>query len=266
MLRFAISLASLVLLVSCATTPQISASARSDLTPTGKLRVGINFGNQLYVTKDPASGEARGIAVDLVHELGRRVGVPVEFVNYGGAGQMTAAAKTGAWDVAFFLAIDPGRESEVTFSAPTMEFDITYLVPAGSPLRTVADVDREGVRISVGAKSVYDLHLTRTLKRARLIREPGRLGYQLFAKDRLEAIAGPRTLLLTYAESLPGSRVLDGRIMKVDLAISTPKGRDAGARYISEFNEDVKASGMVAHAIERHGVRGVSVAPKSSVQ
>ena len=205
MFRIAISLASLALLGSCASTPQMSPSARSDLTSTGKLRVGLNFGNRLYVTKNPASGEPSGIAPDLIHELGRRVGVPVEIVSYSSAGQMTGAARTGAWDVAFFLGIDPERAGEVTFSAPTMEFDITYLVPAGSLLRTIGDVDREGVRVSVSAKSVYDLHLTRTLQRARLMRVPGPdPSYQLFVKDRLEAIAGPRTILLTYAERLPG--------------------------------------------------------------
>jgi len=103
------------------------------------------------------------------------------------------------------------------------------------------------------------------LKHARLMRGPG-APYQLFVRDGLEAIAGPRTILLTYADRLPGSRVFDGRVMKVELAIATPQGRDAGARYISQFNEDMKSSGMVARAIDKHGVRGVSVAPKAPVQ
>src|SRR6185295_5734827 len=106
-----------------------------------------------------------GISVDLARELGRRIGVPVELVPYDAAGKMTDALKTGAWDVAF-LAVDPTRASEITFTAPYLEIEGTYLVPAGSSLRTIADVDREGVRIATGARTAYHLFLSRSLTRA----------------------------------------------------------------------------------------------------
>jgi polar amino acid transport system substrate-binding protein len=266
MIKIAIGLASLVLLTSCTTISLISPAARSDLAPTGKLRVGINFGNVLLATKVPTSGDARGVAVDLARELGRRVGVTVELVGYDAAGKMAEGVKTGAWDVAF-LAAEPERAGEITFTAAYLEIEATYLVPAGSPLRTVADVDREGVRIAVSAKSAYDLVLSRSLQRARLMRAPSvDASFELFVADKLEALAGLKPRLVTDAEKLPGSRVLDGRFTAVDQAIGTPKGRDAGAKYLREFIEDVKASGLVAQAIEKNGVRGVSVAPKASVQ
>lgn len=261
MIRIAIALMSAMLLASCATAPQISPAARADLAPTGKLRVGINFQNRLLTDKDPASGEPRGIAVDLARELGRRVGVPLEIVAYDTAGKMAEAVKTGAWDVAF-LAIDPGRAREITFSTPYLENEATFLVPAGSPLRTIADVDREGVRIAVAAKGAPDLFLTRTLKRAQLVRAPSvAAAFKLFVSDKLEVLAGYRPVLIMRAEELPGSRILDGGFSSVYQAIGTPKGRDAGANYLNEFVEDVKAMGLVARLIEKNGVRGVSVAP-----
>ena len=245
--------------------PQISPAARSDLAPTGKLRVGINYGNILLATRDPVSGDLRGVAVDLAQELGRRVGVPIELVGYDAAGKMADGAKTGAWDVAF-LAAEPVRE-EISFTAAYLEIEATYLVPAGSPLRTIADVDREGVRIVVAAKSAYDLFLSRSLQHAQLIRAQGTdTAFELFVADKIEVLAGLKPGLVTLAEKLPGSRVLDGRFTAVQQALGTPKGRDAGARYLLEFIEDVKRSGLVAQAIEKHGVRGVSVAPKVPIQ
>jgi len=247
-------------------TPHISPAARSDLAPTGKLRVGINYGNFLLVAKDPASGEPRGIAVDLARELGRRAGLPVEFVAYTAAGRMAEAVKTGAWDVAF-LGAEPERENDITFTAAYLEIEATYLVPAGSPLRTIVDVDREGVRIAVSAGSAYDLFLSRTLQRARLMRVQGiDASFELFVADKLEVLAGLKPRLLTDAEKLPGSRVLAGRFTAIQQAIGTPKGRDAGATYLREFVEDAKASGLVAQTIEKHSVRGVSVAPTTPVQ
>ena len=247
-------------------TTQISAAIRSDLAPTGKLRVGLNYSNFLLVGKDPASGRPRGVVVDLAHELGRRVGVPVEFVGYDAPGKMAEAAQTGAWDIAF-LGAEPARATEIAFTAAYLEIDATYLVPAGSSLRSIADVDRDGVRISVSNKSAYELFLSRTLQRAQLLRvDSVDASFQRFVADKLDVLAGLRPRLVADAEKLPGSRVLEGRFTAIQQAIGTPKGRDVAAQYLREFVEDVKASGLVAKAIERHGVRGVSVAPKAPIQ
>ncbi len=241
----------------------ISPSLRSDLAPTGKLRVGINYGNPVLATRDPTSGDLRGVAVDLALELGRRVGVPVELVGYDAAGKMVEGLQAGAWDVAF-LAVDPGRAGEISFTAPYIEIEGAYLVPAGSPLRAIADVDREGVRIGLAAKSAYDLFLSRSLQRAQLVHAPDpNAAFELLVAGKVEALAGVRQTLVTNAEKLPGSRVLDGRFMAIHQALGMPKSRDAGAKYLREFIEDVKASGLVAQAIEKAGIRGVSVAPRA---
>jgi polar amino acid transport system substrate-binding protein len=241
-----------------------TTSARSALAPTGTLRVGINYGNFLLVTKGSAGAETRGIVIDLSRELGRRLGVPVAYVGYEQAGLLADAAKTGAWDVAF-LGAEPQRANEIDFTAAYLEIPVTFLVPAGSPIAGIADVDRGGVRIAVAAKSAYDLYLSRNIKHAALVRAEGIEGsYQLFLKEGLEALAGLKPRLVSDAEKLSGSRVLDGQVTAVQQAIGTPKGRGAGAQYLREFAEDVKAAGLVAQAIQRHGVRGVSVAPPAA--
>ena len=242
--------------------PEVSAAVRIELAPTGKLRVGINCGNFLLVNKDRASG----VAVDLGREIGRRLGVPVELVTYEAAGKLADGVKTGAWDVAF-LGAEPQRANEIAFTAAYLEIPATYLVPAGSPIRTLGDVDCEGVRIAVAQKSAYDLYLSRNLKRAQLLRAEGIQGsYDLFVEQKLEVLSGLKPRLVTDAEKLPGSRVLNGQFTAVQQAIGTPKSREAGAKYLREFAEEAKASGLVAEAIARHGVRGVSVAPMSPIQ
>ncbi len=246
-------------------TSQISPAARSELAPSGKLRVGINLGNFLLVAKDSATGELRGIVIDLARDLGRRAGVPVEFSTYPGAGELAEAVKRGAWDVAF-LGAEPARATEIAFTAAYLEIEATYLVPAGSPVRSIADVDREGVRIAVSDKSAYDLFLKRSLKHARLVPAQGiDASYDLFVAQKLEALAGLKPRLVTDAERLPGSRVLEGRFTAIQQAIGTPRARGAAAGYLREFAEEIKASGMVAQLIEKHRVRGVSVAPAKLV-
>lgn len=238
-------------------------AARSELAPTGKLRVGINFGNFLLTAKDPATGEPRGVAVDLGRELGRRLGVPVEIVGYDSPGKLADSVTTGAWDIGF-LAAEPQRANEIAFTAAYVEIEATYLVAAGSPLRTIAEVDREGVRIAVPEKSAYELYLSRTLKRAQLCRTQGAdNAFKLFVSERLDALAGLKPRLVKDADNLRGSRILDGRFTAVQQAIGTPKGRGAGAKYLREFVEDIKATGLVARTIEKNGVRGLSVAPKA---
>lgn len=238
-----------------------TAAARSELAPTGRLRVGINYGNFLLVTKDPAGGPPRGIVVDLAHELGRRLDVPIEFVGYDWAGTLADAAPSGAWDVAF-LGAEPQRAGEIAFTAAYLEIPATYLVPPESPIRSIDEVDREGVRIAVAGKSAYDLYLSRTIRHARLVRAEGIEGsYQLFVRDRLEALSGLKPRLVMDAERLPGARVLDGEFTAVQQAIGTPRARAAGADYLRAFAETAKSSGLVAAAIDRHGVRGVRVAP-----
>jgi polar amino acid transport system substrate-binding protein len=240
---------------------EISPAVRFELAPTGKLRVGINHGNFLLVTPGSSGTDPRGVAPDLARELGRRAGVPVEFVRFDTAGALGDGVRTGAWDVAF-LGAEPQRATEIAFTAAYLEIPSTYLVPAGSPIRSVDEVDREGVRISVTEQSAYGLFLARSIKHARLVYSKGLdSSFDVFVAEKLEALAGLRPRLLTDVKKLPGARVLDGQFTGVQQAIGTPKTREAAAAYLRAFVEEVKASGLVAAAISRNAVEGVSVAP-----
>ena len=239
----------------------ISPAVRSELAPTGKLRVGLNHGNFLLVTPGSKGPEPRGVAADVARELGRRLGVPVEFVNFDTAGTLADAVRTGVWDVAF-LGAEPQRASEIAFTAAYLEIRSTYLVPAGSSIRSIAEVDRQGVRIAVADQSAYGLFLSRTVKHARLVQTKGLdASFNVFVAEKLEALAGLKPRLLMDVQKLPGARILEGQFTAVQQAIGTPKSREAGAQYLRAFVEEVKASGLVAEAISRNAVHGVSVAP-----
>jgi polar amino acid transport system substrate-binding protein len=244
------------------TTP-LSSAIRADLAPAGTLRAGINYGNFILAAKDRTTGESRGVAVDLTRELARRLGVPIEIVAYDSVATMVDAAKTGAWDIAF-LGIDPARAGEIGFTAAYLQIEATYLVPAGSRLRVVPDVDRAGVRVAAPARANYELFLGRHLKRAELVRAPSaEAAFDLLVAGKVDALAGLRQALIGLTDTLPGSRMLDGQFMAVQQAVGVPRGRDAGLAYLRGFVEDAKASGLVARAIEQTGARGVSVAAKA---
>jgi polar amino acid transport system substrate-binding protein len=240
----------------------VSPDVLKDLAPTGKLRAAINLGNMVLAQKDPATGQPKGITPDLARELGRRLAVPVELVPFEAAGKVFEAVKTGALDV-MFLAIEPVRANEIAFTAPYVLIEGVYMVPKDSKIASVADVDRDGIRIGVSRNSAYDLFLTRTLKHATLVR--GDDGIALFVKDKLDAAGGVKQPLVAYAKTNPNVRILDGRFMEIRQAMGTPKGRgDAGARYLGAFIEEMKANGFVADALKRSNQPDAAVAPPAS--
>jgi len=235
-----------------------------DLAPAGTLRAAVNFGNPVLAQKDPATGEPRGVSVDLARELARRLGVPLQLVTFEAAGKVFEAGKAGAWDVAF-LAIDPDRATELDFTAPYVLIEGTYLVPADSPLRAIEDVDRDGVRVAVGKGAAYDLYLSRALKKAELVRvATSAAAVEHFAAQKLEAAAGVKQPLVEYARSHPEVRVMEGRFMAIEQAMCTPRGRDAGLRYLRKFVEEMKASGFVATGLARSGRSDAVVAPAAA--
>ena len=254
-------LALIPFVAACATTSAPPPEAVRDLAPNGKLRAAINFGNIVLAQKGPA-GEPRGVSVDLAHELGRRLGVPVELVLFDAAGKVADAAAANVWDVAF-VAIDPGRGKTIAYTPPYVLIEATYMVRDNSPLRRIEEFDRPGMRIAVGAKSGYDLYLTRTLKHAQLVRAPtSPAAIELFLKDNLDAVANVTQPLVLYAKNNPGVRVIEGRFMAIEQAMGTPHGRGpAGLAYLRRFVEEMKASGFVAAALERSGQRDAIVAP-----
>ena len=242
-------------------TPQNHDAVVRDLAPMGKIRAAINFGNPVLAQLDPEAGEPRGVSVDLAHELALRLEVDLELVTFDAAGKVFAALKESSWDVAF-LAIDPVRAAEISFTAPYVVIEGTYIVPESSPLRHVGDFDRADLRIAVGRGAAYDLFLSRTLKQAQLIRADTSAGaVDLFVEDGLEAAAGVRQPLTAYATAHPGYRVIEKRFTAIEQAMGTPRGRDAGRDYLAGFVEEVKASGFIAEALWRNGQRDASVAP-----
>jgi len=242
-----------------------SPSLAAALAPTGKLRVGINYGNPVLVTRGAETGESRGVAIDLARELGRRTELPVEIVAFESAGKMFDAVTAGKWDVAF-LAVDPGRTSEIDFTAPYIEIEGIYLIPAGAPFHKVADVDREGVRVGVSGKSAYDLFLSRSLKHAQIVRaQSPESAFDLILSGKVDVLAGVRQTLIASSSKLPGSCLFDDRFMAMGQALGIVKGRGEAVKYLREFVEAVKASGFVARAIENAGVHGVSIAPKAAL-
>jgi polar amino acid transport system substrate-binding protein len=267
MLRLAI--ASILAVTACSTAPvtnNASPPAAASLAPSGKLRAAINFGNPILATRDVATGEARGVSVDLARELARRLGMPAELVLYDAAGKVVEGLKANAWDVAF-VAIDPARAVDMDYSAPYVVIEGAYLVPQASAIRSNADVDRDGVRVVVGAGSAYDLYLSRELRNARIVRAPTSpsVADEMVAQN-LEVAAGVKQQLEADAKRIPGVRLLDGHFMVINQAMATPKGRTPGARYLAEFVEEMKASGFVASALERHGIKGAALAPPAARQ
>jgi polar amino acid transport system substrate-binding protein len=238
----------------------VSSSVVEELAPTGKLRVAINLGN-IVLAQRSTGGELMGITVDLARELGQRLGVAVEIVPFEAAGKVFEALKTGTLDTVF-LAIEPARATEIEFTAPYVLIEGAYMVPEDSPLQTVADVDRPGIRVAVNQGSAYDLYLTRTLKLAELVR--GENGIELFLANALEAAGGVRQPLVAFAKTNPSVRVMDGRFMEIQQAMGTPKGRGSGAAYLRAFVEEMKASGFVAEALRRSNQPDASVAPPAS--
>jgi polar amino acid transport system substrate-binding protein len=243
--------------ISTAPTPEV----RQALAPTGKLRVGLQLGSPHNVIRDSVSGEMRGVAFDLGNELARRLGVPFEPVLYPSVGALLESGKSGAWDVAF-VGFSPERAKEWEFTPLHLEIEFGYLVPPGSPISTMADVDRPGTRVAVQEKSQPDVFLSRTLKNAAVVRAPSLAGtLEMLKTGRADVIFSIKPSLFEASNQLPGSRVLDGRPGVDPHAMAIPKGRDLGVAYARKFIEDAKSEGLVKAAIERAGIRGAVVAP-----
>ena len=243
--------------ISKAPTPE----ARQALAPTGKLRVGLQQGNPLNVIRDSASGEMNGVAFDLGKELARRMGVPFEPVLYPSVGALLDSGKSGAWDVAF-VGFSPARAKEWDFSALHLEVEFGYLIPGGSSISTMADVDQSGIRVAVQEKSGPDSFFSRTLKNAAVIRassNPGAL--EALKSGRAEVMGSIKPILFEMSNQLLGSRVLDGRPGIDPHAMAIPKGRELGVAYAHRFIEEAKSEGLVKAAIEKAALRGVIVAP-----
>ena len=252
MKNFALVLA-LAALASCANMPSKEAVPAADLAPTGVLRAAIMYTNPVVASRDAATGELRGVAVDLARELSRRSGLSLQLVGYETAARMLGDVDAGRWDIAF-TGVDPDGAGALVFTQAYLESDGTFLVHADAPLRAIADVDRDGVRVAVSEKSTLDLTLTRILKRATLVRAPGAGGaLGLFNAGKADVLAGVRQQLQSVAAKNPAVRIMDGRFMVIAQGIAMPRARAAAVPYLNDFIADARASGFVAQAIARNG-------------
>jgi polar amino acid transport system substrate-binding protein len=230
--------------------------------PTGRLRASINLGNPILANRQPSSGEPVGVSIDLARALAERLSVGIELIVFDAAGKSVEAVRGEQADVGFF-AIDPLRGEGISFTAPYVLIEGSYLVPEDSALRSNDDVDRRGVRVTVGKGSAYDLFLSRELQQAEIVRAPtSPTVVDVFVQQKLEVAAGVKQQLEADLARYPGHRLLPGRFMVIQQAMGMPQSRGPeAAHYLADFVEVMKASGFVAEALKRHGIRGASVAP-----
>lgn len=230
--------------------------------PTGKLRASINLGNPILANKSPQTGEPFGVSIDLANALAKQLGVGIELVVFDAAGKSVEAVRGEQADIGFF-AIDPLRGEGIAFTAPYVLIEGAYMVPETSSIRANEEVDRSGIRVTVGKGSAYDLFLTRELKQAEIVRAPtSPTVVDVFVEQKLEVAAGVKQQLEADQARFAGHRILPGRFMVIQQAMGTPKSRGAeAAAYLAQFVEDMKASGFVTDALQRHGIQGASVAP-----
>lgn len=233
----------------------------AELAPTGTLRAGINIQNFLLVSGQDETGAPVGVAPGMARAIADRLGVPLRLIPYANAKQLGDAVDEDVWDIGL-IGAEPARAERIAFTAAYCEIEATYLVPAGSPLQAIADVDRSGMRIAVSSGSAYDLWLTRNVKHAELVRAPNiAKSRDVFVEQALDALAGLRTGLLADAQTLPGARLLDGHFTTVQQAVGTQRANKASAAFLNAFVEEAKRTGVVADLIAHHGVFGLSVAP-----
>lgn len=236
---------------------------RAQLAPTGVLRAGINLSNFLLVTGRSESGDPTGVAPDMAREIAAALGVPVKYVTFKSPGELGDQVGKDVWDIGL-IGAEPQRAEKIQFTAAYVEIEATYMVPEGSPIKSIADVDRKGVRIAVSARSAYDLWLVNNIRNATLVQVSGLdAAYEKFMSDKLEVLAGLRPGLLKDVEKAPGLKILDGKFTAVQQAVGTAKANVEAAAFLADFVEKAKKSGMVQGFIDRHKVKGLSVAPSA---
>ena len=234
---------------------------RAQLAPTGVLRAGINLSNFLLVTGRSESGDPTGVAPDMARDIAAALGVPVKYVPFKTPGELGDQVGKDVWDIGL-IGAEPQRAEKIQFTAAYVEIEATYMVPEGSPIKSIADVDKKGVRIAVSARSAYDLWLVNNIRNATLVQVAGLdAAYEKFMSDKLEVLAGLRPGLLKDVEKAPGLKILDGKFTAVQQAVGTAKANVEAAAFLADFVEKAKKSGTVQSFIDRHKVKGLSVAP-----
>jgi polar amino acid transport system substrate-binding protein len=208
-------------------SPEIIAQ----LAPTGVLRAGINLSNFLLVTGRTAEGDPQGVSPSMAAAIAARLGVAVKYVPYPKPGELADAVDTGAWDIGL-IGAEPQRAEKIAFTAAYSQIEATYLVPAGSPITEIAQVDQPGIRIAVTARAAYDLWLERNIHKATLLRtDTLDSALTRFVDEKLEVLAGLRPRLITDLKSLPGARILEDKFTAVQQAIGVRPGTIPGGKW-----------------------------------
>jgi polar amino acid transport system substrate-binding protein len=238
------------------------AAALRELTPTGTLRVGIGVGqaSSAFWTVRDGTGQPRGVTVSLGSALAQKLGVKLELLAYNSSGEVAEAGAAGQWDVSF-MPVDAERAKNVDFGPNYYLFTSTFLVPAGSAIRAMEDVDRPGIRIAGVANTTTIRTAERTLKSAQIIGAASMDEVVGLLRDgKVDAIAFGREALEGLLPKLPGARLLDGHFHATGAAVAVPKDKPAALAYVTAFIEDAKANGLVRKALGEAGITG-PVAP-----
>ncbi|MEQ1650104.1 MAG: transporter substrate-binding domain-containing protein [Hyphomicrobiaceae bacterium] len=231
-----------------------------ELAPTGVLRVGINLSNFLLVTGKAANGDPQGVAPDMGAEIARRLGVGVTYVPFPQPGPLADKVDTDTWDIGL-IGAEPQRAEKIFFTKAYVEIQSTYMVPPGSPLKVIADVDKPGIKIACTARTAYGLWLERNIKHATIVwTETLDNSFDKFVADKLDALGGLKPKLMSEVKRMPGARILDGQFSAVQQAIGTSRKNSAAAPWLEAFSAEVKASGFVQGLIDTHKVVGLNVA------
>ena len=239
----------------------ISTEVRAQLAPHGVLCAAVYLGNFLLVTGRTSTGEPTGIAPDICRAVAKRLDVSLELTGYETQDQVVDAAATGKCGIVL-VGSDPARAQKITFTPAYAELEATYLVPVNSPIQDISQVDRSGIRIASFFKGAYDLWLQRNLKHATLVHADSiQASNELFISERLDALAGLKTGLVTFAKKHPGFRILEGQFTGIQQAIATNKSNFAAIEFLNSCVEEFVRSGLVADLIRQYQVLGVSAAP-----
>ena len=248
---------------SSATMTILNSSSLTSFAPTGTLRVGINLGNPILANEEQSTKRLYGVTIDIANEIGKRIALPVQLIPFKTAGATVDAVKTGDIDLVF-VAIDPVRGADISYTPAYIQIEGAYMVKAASPLKVNEEVDVAGNEIVVGKGSAYDLYLTREIKSATLLRAASSQAViDDFMSGKGNVAAGVKQQLESDAKRYEGLRMLPGRFMVINQAIGIPKSRahyENTTAYLSGIITELKQSGFVADAMKRHNIQGAKVA------
>lgn len=229
---------------------------RQQLAPGGTLRVALNMSNFLLVNATSDNGEPDGISPAMARAIADDLGVPLQIVCYKGPGLIADAASSNEWDIAN-IASEPARAKVISFSQAYCEIQASYLVPPGSSITSMAQVDQPGVRIAVKERAAYDLWLADNLKHATLHHAQSLdASFELFRDEQLDALAGLRPKLIEQQQLMPGSILFDESFTAVQQSIGCKPGNAQAAAYLDSFVARAIQSGLVASLISQFGVTG----------